>query len=80
MHLSKSGAYKIIRDIGRKAGINVKPHGLRHAGITAALEAGADVRRVMKFSRHKKIDTLLIYDDRRENMQGHVAGKVDEQL
>jgi integrase/recombinase XerC len=79
-HLSKKGMYHIVSDIGKRAGIKVKPHGLRHAGITAALESGRDIREVMKFSRHKKIDTVIIYDDRREDMQGQVAASAEGML
>jgi len=53
----------------------VRPHGLRHRAVTAALDAtGGDVRRVMKFSRHKSVTTVLRYDDERRGEQ--IAGEV----
>jgi integrase len=45
---------------GRARGTNL--HGLRHQGITRALDlANGDVWRVKEFSRHAKLETLLRY-------------------
>ena len=64
-----------VRLIMAKLGFH--PHGLRHAGITTALDAtGGDVRRVQRFSRHANVATVLIYDDAREDLGGQVAGMV----
>jgi integrase/recombinase XerC len=55
----------------------LSPHKVRHSTITAALDrTNGDVRRVQKFSRHKKIDTLLIYDDNRLGVQGEITDTV----
>jgi integrase/recombinase XerC len=35
---------------------------------------------VQKFSRHKRIDTLMIYDDNRRNCQGEVTTLLSERL
>jgi integrase/recombinase XerC len=52
----------------------VRPHGLRHSAITLALElTGGDITKVAKFSRHKNVATVLIYDDHRQDMGGQVA-------
>jgi integrase/recombinase XerC len=52
----------------------MSPHRIRHSAITAALEAtNGNVRKVQKLSRHKKLDTLMLYDDNRANMQGEVS-------
>ena len=74
--LTGDGVYKIVRVIALKAGITktFSPHRIRHSSITSALDAtNGDVRTVQKFSRHKKSDTLLIYDDNRENAQERVS-------
>jgi integrase/recombinase XerC len=71
----------LVPQLGRKAGITqrVRPHGLRHAGITAALEAtGGDVRKVQRFSRHRDPKTVLLYDDARVDLAGEVARLIDE--
>jgi integrase/recombinase XerC len=54
----------------------LRAHGLRHASITAALDLGHDIREVRKFSRHIKIDTVIQYDDNREDSAGKIAKRV----
>lgn len=52
----------------------MSPHRIRHSAITAALDASkGNVRDVQKFSRHKNIETLLIYDDNRTNPQADIT-------
>jgi phage anti-repressor protein len=36
--LTGDGLYKLIRSLGERAGIRTRPHGLRHAAITQALD------------------------------------------
>jgi integrase/recombinase XerC len=72
----------IVPAVGHRAGLvrRVRPHGLRHEAITAALDAtGGDVRRVQKFSRHSRVETLLRYDDRRKDDAGEIARLIDEE-
>jgi integrase/recombinase XerC len=67
----------VVWDLGQKVGLKVWPHAPRRSGITAALdETNGDVRRVQRFSRHRKLDRLLIYDDARRDDAGAVAGLV----
>jgi len=57
------------------------PHGLRHQGITRALDlAHGDVRKVRRFSRHAKLETLLKYDDNRVDEAGAIARMLSEDL
>ena len=49
-------------------------HSLRAGFVTSALEDGADALAVMKITRHKKVDTLGIYDRRANAFKNH-AGK-----
>lgn len=75
--ISGEGIRVLVARLGKKAGLGVvRPHGLRHAGITAALDAGVDVREVRKYSRHKRIETVLIYDDNRQDLGGKTASRV----
>jgi hypothetical protein len=70
------GDYGVVRALARHAGLDgvISPHRLRHAAITQALDGtGGDVRRVKRFSRHAKIDTLLAYDDNRTDQAGEVS-------
>lgn len=74
--LTPDGLYRIISTLAKQAKIKKKfsPHRCRHSGITAALDAtSGDVRAVQKLSRHSKIETLLIYDDNREAVQGQLS-------
>ena len=51
--LTGAGLWHIVRSLGRAAGRKTRPHGLRHAAITAALDATkGDVRAVQHFSSH----------------------------
>ena len=78
--LSTNAVYKITRKRCKKAGIEkvISPHRIRHSSITAALEkTDGNVRAVQKLSRHKNLDTLLIYDDNRRNLQGDVSNLLD---
>jgi integrase len=70
----------IVAGIARLAGLDrvCRPHGLRHAAITEALDRGRDVRDVAKFSRHKDVRTLLIYDDSRLDVGGDIARMLEE--
>jgi integrase/recombinase XerC len=64
----------IVQEYGKRLGVSLAPHKLRHSSITEALErTGGDVRGVQKLSRHAKIDTLLLYDDARRDRQGEIT-------
>jgi integrase/recombinase XerC len=73
--ISGAGIYHLIRDqLGRRAGINARPHGLRHTAVTAALDVfGGDYRKVRAFSRHSSLDIVRRYDDNRADHGGQVA-------
>lgn len=72
--LTGTSLYRIVRRLGKKAGIKARPHGLRHAAITEALDlTQGNVRAVQRFSRHRDLRTLNIYDDNREDLAGDVA-------
>jgi integrase/recombinase XerC len=75
--LTGQAVYLVVRGLGEKAGVRARPHGLRHAAITAALDLlGGDVRRVQKFSRHRNVQTVLRYDDSRRDEGGDIARRV----
>lgn len=75
--LTGEGIRKVLATIATAAGLGkVRPHGLRHAAITAALDAGRDVREVLRFSRHRDPRTLMHYDDSRKDHAGEVASVV----
>ncbi len=56
-------------------------HHIRHSAITAASDAsGGNVRRVQKLSRHRQLDTLMIYDDNRGKDQQEVTDILDDMV
>ena len=69
---------RIVTDLGLTIGVvGLHPHSLRHASITAALDAtNGDVRSVARFSRHKQVSTVMLYDDARSDMFGRIAAMV----
>lgn len=76
--LTGSSVYDVVRGLGEAVGIRARPHGLRHAAITEALDRGSDVRAVQRFSRHSDLRILLVYDDNREDLGGQVARSISE--
>lgn len=75
--LTGEGVRLALLALARKGGLgHVRPHGLRHAAITAALDAGRDMREVLRFSRHRDPRTLMHYDDSRRDHAGAVAAVV----
>ncbi len=79
--LTGDGVHEIVRALGRKAALGraVRPHGLRHAAVTRALElSGGDIRAVQRFSRHARADTVLVYDDNREDLGGTMTRRLGE--
>jgi integrase/recombinase XerC len=79
--LSGTSVYHLVERVARTAGIHkqMSPHRIRHSAITAALDAtNGNVRKVQKLSRHKKLDTLILYDDNRTNMQGEVSSLLSD--
>jgi integrase/recombinase XerC len=77
--LTGQGLYMMIQLLGKQVGINVRPHGLRHAAITHALDkTNGDVRRVQKFSRHADLKTLCLYDDARHDVAGEISNLISK--
>jgi integrase/recombinase XerC len=61
------------------AGVPCRPHGLRHAGITAALDAThGDVRSIQAYSRHRDLRTILRFDDACQDTVGRIAQRLAE--
>lgn len=71
--LTAEAVYYLVKRLGARANAKVTPHGLRHAAITEALDRGGDVRAVQRYSRHKDLSVVLVYDDSRRDFAGEVA-------
>jgi integrase/recombinase XerC len=77
--LTGAAVYQIVRGLGEAVGLTTRPHGLRHAAVTTALDlTGGDVRAVQRFSRHRDLRTLQLYDDNRQDLGGEIAKRIAE--
>jgi integrase/recombinase XerD len=66
---------RIVRRIARRAGIakHIGPHTLRHAFITAALDAGVPLREVQEAASHADPRTTMRYDRARASLDRHAT-------
>jgi site-specific recombinase XerD len=73
--LDRHGAGRIVRRIARRAriGKNIGPHTLRHAFITAALDAGVPLRDVQEAASHADPRTTMRYDRARASLDRHAT-------
>ena len=76
--LSTRQIERLVRDYGRKAGINqdVHPHMLRHTFAVQCLKAGMNLRTVQKMLGHSSLTTTQIYldvtgEDIKEDYRNH---------
>jgi integrase/recombinase XerD len=73
--MDRHGAARIVRRVTRRAGIaeHVSPHTLRHAFITAALDAGVPLRDVQEAASHADPRTTMRYDRARTSLDRHAT-------
>jgi site-specific recombinase XerD len=73
--LDRHGAGRIVRRVARRAGIAklIGPHTLRHAFITAALDAGVPLRDVQEAASHADPRTTMRYDRARGSLDRHAT-------
>jgi integrase/recombinase XerD len=73
--VDRHAAGRIVRRTARRAGITkrVGPHTLRHAFITAALDAGVPLRDVQEAASHADPRTTMRYDRGRQSLDRHAT-------
>jgi integrase/recombinase XerD len=73
--LDRHGAGRMVRRVARRAGITkpIGPHTLRHAFITAALDAGVPLRDVQEAASHADPRTTMRYDRARASLDRHAT-------
>jgi integrase/recombinase XerD len=73
--LDRHGASRIVRRVAKRAGITkpISPHTLRHAFITAALDAGVPLRDVQEAASHADPRTTMRYDRARASLDRHAT-------
>ena len=71
--MDRNAATRIVKRLAKRAGISHKVgcHALRHAYITAALDAGVPLRDVQIAARHADPRTTTHYDRARGNLDRH---------
>ena len=74
--LSGRSIASVVDRLTQALGLSTSFHGLRHAAITDALDAGASPRAVQRFARMRDPRTISKYDDNREDLGGQVAAVV----
>jgi integrase/recombinase XerD len=73
--LDRHGAGRLVRRVARRAAITkpIGPHTLRHAFITAALDAGVPLRDVQEAASHADPRTTMRYDRARASLDRHAT-------
>ena len=73
--LDRHGAARIVRCTARQAeiGKNARPHTLRYAFITAALDAGVPLRDVQRAASHADPRTTMRYDRARTSLDRYAT-------
>jgi len=73
--LTGQGLYYLLKHLGGKCGVQVRPHGLRHTAITTARQVTGDLYATQVFAGHADPRTTQTYfdDDKKE-----VAAKVSQ--
>jgi integrase/recombinase XerC len=79
--LTGDGVTNILHRLAKAAGLDhkkVRPHGLRHSGITRALKAmNGNITKVMAFSGHKSAAMVIRYNDEQNELAREVAAAVE---
>ena len=82
--ITNRGLTKLITSLGKKIGIDLSPHKIRHTAITQAVKTatanGIDLTEILQFSRHANVGTLMIYRDQDRDVQGTISNLVAESL
>jgi integrase/recombinase XerD len=73
--MDRHAAGRIVRRVAKRAGLDKKisPHTLRHAFITAALDAGVPLRDVQEAASHADPRTTMRYDRARVSLDRHAT-------
>jgi integrase len=74
--LTDRSVARIVKTVFAPLGVRVEDfsgHSLRAGFVTPALESGVDTLKIMKQTRHVKVDTLKEYDRRENDFEDHAG-------
>jgi len=73
--MTRNNVAALVTKVAQAARIESRmaPHTLRHAAITAALNAGAHLRDVQDLARHADPKTTMRYDRNRHSLNRHAT-------
>jgi integrase/recombinase XerC len=77
--LSGDGIRKIVVRCFKTAGIDkiMSPHRVRHSGVTTVLEmTDGNITKGKTYSRHAKVETVMVYDDNRNQNQSEITNQL----
>jgi len=72
--ISRRSMARIVERHSTAAGRRTTPHGLRHSGITDAINRGDPSPRVQRYSRHADGRTIEVYYDNAEAAEAEIIG------
>lgn len=79
--ITRKGVYHAVVAAGKRAGVVLWTHALRHTGITMVLdETDGDIRAAQQFARHSDPRVTMKYDDNRVDTAGDVAERITKKI
>lgn len=81
--LTGRSLHRNLGQLGERAGVagRVRPHGIRHTAITDVLaKSNGNVVEAQKFSRHRDVKVLLVYNDNRADVGGRLAALIADDV
>ena len=70
--------WHIVKTRGKQAGLGkLAPHDLRRTAITRAFEQNVSVTSILNMSKHKSVETLMIYNKGLDNLENNAVHSIN---